>query len=112
MANTNVLLGLSNIFVGVLIIAVCIPLLKYKVKMNHWYGIRFKKSFESTENWYKINRYGARRMIPWSVLIVVIGILTLFVPVGDNVGLRLAIIHAPLIIFIPIIQTWLFVRKL
>jgi hypothetical protein len=63
MDNGSVALGLSNVFVGALIIAVCIPLLKNKIRMNRWYGMRFRKSFESDENWYKINRYGAKRMI-------------------------------------------------
>jgi hypothetical protein len=32
------------------------------------------KAFESEENWYKINRYGAQRFIIWSVAIIISGI--------------------------------------
>lgn len=51
MAKMNIIAGITNIFVGLLTIAVCIPLLKDKIAMNRWYGIRFRKSFESEENW-------------------------------------------------------------
>ena len=50
----------SNIVSGFLVITVCIPLLNKKIGMNRWYGFRFRKSFESNEHWYEINRYGAR----------------------------------------------------
>ena len=29
--------------------------------MNHLYGIRIKKSFESEDSWYKINEYGGKQ---------------------------------------------------
>ena len=112
MDNESLKLGLVNIFAGVLIIAVCLPLLKDKIGMNHWYGIRFKKSFESKENWYKINRYGAQRLILWSVLIVAIGILTLFVPVSNNKILLIVLPYTPAILIIPAIESWLYARKL
>jgi len=112
MTNLNIIIGLSNIFVGVVTIAVCLPLLKDKIQMNRWYGIRFRKSFESEENWYRINRYGAGRMIFWSVVIVLIGILTLFVPVGNKASLILIESLVPVILFIPAVESWLYARKL
>jgi hypothetical protein len=80
--------------------------------MNCWYGMRFRKSFESNENWYKINGYGARRMIQWSIVIIVIGLLTFVAPLETRKNLRLAIRSAPLIVIIPVIETWLFAKKL
>jgi len=110
--NINTIIGLSNIIFGLMIIAVCIPLLKDGIEMNCWYGIRFKKSFESKENWYKINRYGAKRMILWSVVVVVISILTFFVPIGSKGILPLIFSCAPLTFVIPAIESWLFAKKL
>jgi nucleoside recognition membrane protein YjiH len=112
MDNESVVLSLSSIFVGILIIALCIPLLKKKIRMNRWYGMRFRKSFESNENWYKINSYGAKRMILWSLIIIIIGILTFFLPVDARRSLRLVIAFAPLILIIPAIESWLFAKKL
>jgi len=110
MPHAGILLGLSHIFVGAMIILMCRPLLKDKIKMNRWYGVRFKKSFESQENWYKINRYGARRMIYWSVVLIAIGVVTMFLRVGANGIILLA--SAPAILIIPAIESWLYVRKL
>jgi hypothetical protein len=112
MDNESTMHALSNIFVGVLIIAVSIPLQKNKIRMNCWYGMRFRRSFESDENWYKINRYGARRMIQWSIVIIVIGILTFLLPLETTKSLRLALRYAPLVLIIPVIETWLFAKKL
>lgn len=111
MANQN-MLGLSNIFVGILIIALCIPLLNDKIRMNRWYGIRLPKSYTSDENWYKINRYGAKRMILWSVVLVLIGIAAFFIPADGERKLGLALAWAPLILIIPAIESWLFSKKL
>ncbi|HBA54270.1 MAG TPA: hypothetical protein DCZ04_07395 [Syntrophorhabdus aromaticivorans] len=104
--------GISNIFVGLLMIALCIPLLKCRIPMNQWYGVRFSKSFESTENWYKINKYGAGRMIFWSILIIVIGVMALFIPLHGKRTLQAAMACAPLLLIIPVIESWLFARKL
>jgi len=112
MNNESVVIGLPNILVGILIIAVSIPLLKNKIRMNCWYGMRFRKSFKSNENWYKINSYGAKRMILWSLVIIIIGLLTFFLPVDSRRSLRPVIGCAPLILIIPAIESWLFAKKL
>ncbi len=113
MANANVMHSLVNIFVGVLIIGTCVPLVRGKIKMNWWYGIRIKKAFESEENWYKINKYGAQRLILWSMVPLLTGILTLLVPIGYMVSLLLAIcVPTVFICIIPIIEILLFARKL
>jgi hypothetical protein len=108
----TVIPGLSDIAVGVLAISICIPLFRNKVEMNQWYGIRFKKSFESTANWYKINRYGARRMILWSVIIIVIGAAGLFLAFRGRGDLQTAVACAPLLLIIPAIESWIYARRL
>ena len=56
----NVVVGFSNFFVGFIMIFLSIPLKNGSIKMNKLYGFRFSKSFESDENWYKINKCGAK----------------------------------------------------
>jgi len=46
--------------------------------MNHIYGIRFKASFKSEENWYEINKYGAKCLMFASVPILTYGIVGAF----------------------------------
>jgi len=105
--------AISNIIAGALIIIFCIPLLMNKISMNQWYGIRFRKSFESTENWYKINKYGAGRMVRWSFIIIVISIAVLFLPLHGNKTIQvIMLLCIPLIIIIPVIESWLYAKKL
>ena len=61
-----------------LILALSIPLFLGKVPMNHFYGVRFRQSFKSDQNWYEINRYGAKVMALFTIPIYIaasIGVL-------------------------------------
>ena len=109
----NILLGLSNIFCGLIIIGVSIPLAKEHIPMNKWYGIRFKKSYESDDNWYKMNKYGGTRLIIWSIPIVLIGIATFFIPSESlNTSLIIFLALFPLIVIIPSFESYLYSRKI
>jgi uncharacterized membrane protein len=77
MSPILVLVGSSNIIIGVLCIACAIPLVQRKVKMNRWYGIRIRKSFSSPENWEKINEYGGRVLIKWCIPIIASGFVAI-----------------------------------
>ncbi|GAB4368060.1 MAG: hypothetical protein Kow0042_09020 [Calditrichia bacterium] len=112
MDEINVVIGGGFIFVAMLIIGLSIPLVKRMVPMNNFYGIRFAKSLESEENWYRINEYGRRQMIRWSIPILVLGILSFFLPLQGNDPLIFVITAVPLIIFIPVIKSYRFARKL
>lgn len=105
--------GLLNIIAGLIFILVSIPLVRRKIGPNGWYGFRIAKAFESEENWYRINEYGGRQMIKWSAVIILIGVVALFIPLGpeDHV-LALLFGLAPVLILIPAIQTILWARHL
>lgn len=79
----NVVFGLVNIFSAILIIAVSIPLVKEKIRMNHFYGIRIKKSYTSEENWYRINAYGGKQFIRWSTVLFLAGLVCFAVPITE-----------------------------
>jgi hypothetical protein len=111
MEIVHITLALSNIGAGILVIAVCIPLLGNKIGMNRWYGFRFRKSFSSDEHWYAINRYGARKMIYWSFAIIALGMLSFTLPI-DGETLRIILACTPLLLIIPALQSWIFARKL
>ncbi len=67
--------GLCNVVIAVVAILSSVPLLRGRIKMNRWFGIRVPKAFKSDENWYRVNRYGSRALIWWSIPILVIGIV-------------------------------------
>ncbi len=49
-----------HVGLGILTAAFSLPLIFRKIPMNHAYGIRIRKAFVSSENWYSINEYGGK----------------------------------------------------
>ncbi|MGV8081897.1 MAG: SdpI family protein [Syntrophales bacterium] len=101
--------ALTLLVVGIVLFLVSIPLYLGKIKRNSLYGFRIAKAFESEENWYAVNRYGAGAMMLWSVVLTVIGMGCLYVQPQNvmtvsNVGM--------LSVGIPILLTVLYARKL
>jgi uncharacterized membrane protein len=80
----NIIFGIINIACALLIIGISIPLVKHKIKMNYLYGIRIKKSFESEDNWYKINEYGGKQLIIWSIPMILVGLICFFIRIDDT----------------------------
>ena len=117
MNTENIRLGSTILGLAILFIAISIPLVKRKIKMNAWYGVRIPKSFESEENWYKINAYGGKRLIVWSSLLVLIGIATFFIPLDESnsasSALSILLAFSPLIVVVPaIIEILSFSKKM
>jgi len=96
-----------------LLIAISIPLAQGSIKMNPLYGVRIKKAFESEENWYKLNKYGGRRLIFWSIVLICISIASLFFEISENSILFVVFSLAPDIVLIPcLIEIFIFAKKL
>jgi len=72
--QTNIYIGLLNVFMTLLTVGLSIPLILRKVKMNHVYGARIQKSFKLDEDWYALNEYGGKQLVLWSIPILVIGL--------------------------------------
>ncbi|RYX84554.1 SdpI family protein [bacterium] len=109
----NISIALSFLTIGLLTIALCVPLLQGKIKRNAFYGIRTPKAFESDELWFKINRYGARQMIMWSAAMVGLGVVTLFFPSADKdlLGMIFGLVVVVSLI-IPTVQIFRYSKKL
>ena len=99
MSALGIGIGISNIVVAVIGLLLARPLLHDRVKMNWLYGVRFKRSFESDELWYAINRYGARRMIVWSIVLGIVGIVTPFVVDEGREVLAVLLALAPALLY-------------
>lgn len=93
----NTLVGTVLIGSGVLFTLLSIPLLKGKVGMNRIYGVRFRQSCASDEMWYRLNRYGARQLILWSVPLVLLGIVVVFIPLEEGSTVGTLLLLAPLV---------------
>jgi hypothetical protein len=106
------MVAVVNIISGIVFIAISIPLMKRRVKMNHLYGFRISKAFESEENWYDINAYGGKQLFIWSILIILVGMICLVIPITEIMNLILAVGPITLVVLITIIKTLIYANKL
>lgn len=60
---------------GILFSVLAIPLIRKKVKINSWYGIRVPKTMESEAVWYEVNAVVGRYIFFFGILI---SVLTLY----------------------------------
>jgi len=112
----NHIFGLINIASALLIAGVGIPLVKGKIKMNPLYGVRIRKSFESEDNWYRINAYGGNQLIIWSIPMFLVGFICFFVPINeqnkDILSLILGACPITICITIAVIRIFAFAKKI
>lgn len=109
----NFIVGLVvYIILGVIFTILFLPLLLGKVKMNRIYGIPFTESYKSEENWYKINKYAASRLILWSISLIILGVLIVyFAPITDYAWFTAAIILPGALFAIPMLDVYGYARK-
>ena len=86
--NTATIIAASTSGVAFLIAALSIPLILRKVPMNHFYGVRFRASFQSERNWYEINEFGGKVLFLASLPILLCGLYGfIFPPSNEDVYL-------------------------
>ena len=68
-----------HLLAAILIAALAVPLIRRKVRMNGWYGVRIQAAFQSEHAWYDINHYGGRLLLVWSAAIAATATAGLFV---------------------------------
>lgn len=94
---------------GLLVVLVSLPLYFGRIKRNVIYGFRIAKAFESEENWYRINRHGARGLILWGLLLAAWGASCLVLPAEDAVtAAKIGFVS----VIVPIAWTLWYARKL
>jgi uncharacterized membrane protein len=112
----NIFFGIINIACALLIIGISIPLVNHKIKMNHFYGIRIKKSFESEDSWYKINEYGGKQLIIWSIPMILVGLISFFVPIDDSnkdiLSFVLGVLPITLCIALAVIKIYAYAKRI
>jgi hypothetical protein len=98
--------------IGIICIILAIPLLLGKIKMNHTYGFRLKKAFESEDNWFRINKYGAKHLLFWGVLLVMVGLLPKVIPIHDRYAPLIGLLCAIAAVVGFCLPTYLYAKKL
>ncbi len=74
-------------------------------KINGWYGYRTPRSMRSKEAWKFAQRYAAREMVRWGILLTLLAPPGLFITLGMATDLILGIVITTLFMALPIINT-------
>jgi len=86
---------ITDTVISLLLVLVAVPLLKNQVAPNGVYGVRTPKSLASPENWYRINRYGAKQLVLWNGASLVAAVIGFFLPIEEASALFWAYILLP-----------------
>lgn len=109
----GIITGIYFIFTGIIYVGLSIPLLKRKIKMNDLYGIRINKSYESEENWDKLNENGAKELIKWGIVLIILGAISFFINIDENNLFFYFWLFIPVIVLIPpLINIFTYAKKL
>jgi uncharacterized membrane protein len=81
MGSLPLIAAVTDTVLALILIGIAIPLALGKIPLNRGYGIRSAKSMESEALWFRINKYGGKQLIIWSIPIAVLGLATLAFPV-------------------------------
>ena len=104
-----------NLVLGIALVGLCLPLRLGKVAPNRWYGFRLGALTADPSRWYRVNAYGAARMMGWSGLLAGSGIVTLVYSFWAGAGAKLlcgCLPYLPLVLLLPVLQAWLYARAL
>ena len=66
---------LIYLVVGILFIAISIPLIKRKVKINNWYGVRLPQTMKNEKIWYAVNEKSGKHLFAFGTAIILFSIL-------------------------------------
>jgi uncharacterized membrane protein len=110
--ETSTIVAVSNIFCGFITIVLSIPLVLKQVKMNHYYGIRIKKAFESDENWYRLNYYGGKLFMIAGTIMLILGIMGLIIPLSDKTIILMLALSPALIAILTTLPIFIYGKNL
>ena len=65
---------------GLVLAAVCVPLILGWIPPNGLYGFRVRKTMEHPEIWYPVNKYGGKRLFLSSLLLVLAAVGFAYIP--------------------------------
>jgi uncharacterized membrane protein len=108
-AELNLWVSVMNLLSAIVVAALSVPMIRRRVPMNHWYGARFPKSFQSDDLWYRINEHAGRVLLRWSVVVAATGIAALFV---SDARVLTALGFAPTLYLVGALESYLYSRKL
>ena len=113
MPDHHIALALTFVGLGLLLVALAIPLILGRVKPNRAYGIRISAAFASEEAWYRINRQGGFCMVGFGLAQVLLGCADyVFLPANPARFVFQLHLYAPAILLVPfLVAVFLYPRR-
>lgn len=112
MDQVATIVGVAWALAGLACIALAVPLVRGRIGRNGVYGVRFPQSLQSDEAWFAINRFGGKRLIVWAVPLIVVGVVSFFLPLKSHPALALLLGFGPIVfILIPLVESYRFARR-
>jgi len=106
-------LGILHMGIGLLLIGLSIPLLRGRVRMNGWYGVRVPQAFRSEANWYSLNRYGAIQLMCYGAVLIVLGVVLVLIPPRPGSVWFVIGLAAPGLLIVPmLVMVFRFAKRL
>jgi hypothetical protein len=65
---------------GLVLVAVCVPLIRGWIPPNGMYGFRVRKTMEHPEIWYPVNKYGGKRLALSSLQLIAVAVGYTYLP--------------------------------
>ncbi len=82
---------LLYVAIGLLLVVVCLPLIKRKIKPNGLYGFRVPQTLNDPDVWYAVNAHFGRRLLVTGIATTLAALLFYRVPGLDRGQLRLGL---------------------
>lgn len=79
------LLSLITFFLtGIVFSGLAIPLIRKKVKINSWYGIRIPQTMDNEKVWYQVNEIMGKYIFVFGMLISILSLYFMLNPTDPN----------------------------
>ena len=104
--------GWSDLLTGLLLIVLAVPLIRRRVPMNRWYGVRIPRAFASEANWYAINEVGGRWLAGAGGLVALAGAFVVLWPPTSITGVLVAALAPVAPVLLALVPVMRFARRL
>ncbi len=113
MPDHRIAFALTFACMGLLFVALAIPLIRGRVKRNRAYGVRIPAAFVSEEAWYRVNRHGGFCLLGFGLAHVLLGCIDLlFLPASPSRFVFQLHLYAPAILLVPfLVAVFLYPRQ-
>jgi uncharacterized membrane protein len=65
---------IMNVILGFILAIIAIPMILNRIKPNHFYGFRVKRTMENPEIWYQVNEFAGKQLFVAGIAIILLAI--------------------------------------